>query len=200
MMSYEIPSEEKDKALKSLESFTHLQKLLKECNDRLNLIYTPFKNNTNITPEQTYKARASLRIYRDRTADRFNELKQYAFKCFISLQPFSSDTQIVKLKKSFVFSVDDIQTQVNRFLELFSSLDSNDFGKAVITAVENIQKEISQLEQIVEARIKNYIQSNILARSWVDDVSDELQQKVETKIPLSIELVNQRTKELENKL
>ena len=86
----------------------------------------------------------------------------------------------------------DIEKQVNRFLDLFSSLDAKDFAQTIVKAVENVKKEIAQFEQIIEDRIKNHIENNILARSWVNSISDELQQKVEKKIPLSIELVNER--------
>lgn len=197
-MAYEVPSEEKDRASKAIIGFDHLLKTMAFCNDHLDLIYTPFKDNTNITPEQAYKARAALRRYRDKVADNFNGFKRIAFKCFVLMQPFSSDTQIIKLNKSFVLSIGDVEKQVNRFIELFDNLESKEFPQGVVKAVENIKKEIAQLQQIVEDRIKDHIQNNILARNWVDMVSDELQEKVEKKVPLSVELVNERNEKLEN--
>ena|ERR1019366_329566 len=197
LMSYEVPSEEKDAASKIIIYLDHLLKIMHFCDEHLDLIYTPFKDNTNITPEQTFKARASLRRYRDKVADNFNTFKRQAFKCFVLLKPFSVDTQIVKISKSFVLAIGDIEKQVNRFIDLFSNLESKDFGQTVVKAVENIKKEISQLDQIIEDRIKTHIQNNILARNWVDTVSDELQEKVETKIPESIRLVEERNEKLE---
>jgi dGTP triphosphohydrolase len=197
-MSYEVPSEEKDRATKIVLYFQHLIKIADFCNEHLDLIYTPFKDNPEISPEQVFKARAALRRYRDKVADNFNIFKRQAFKCFTLLQPFSVDTQIVKLTKSFVLSIDDIEKQVNRFIELFSNLESKEFGQSIVKGVDNIKKELAQLKQIIEDRIINHVQDNILARNWVDVVSNELQQKVEKKIPLSIELVNERNKKLED--
>lgn len=191
-MSYVVPSEDKDRAEKAIRLFDHLLKKLHMADEHLDLIYVPFKENTSITPEQTYKSRAALRRYRDSVADNFNEVKKIAFKCYVLLQPFSSDTQVVKLNKSFVFSMSDIEKQVNRFLDLFSSLDAKDFAQTIVKATENIKKEVAQLEQIIEDRIKSHIENNILARNWTNGVSDELQEKVEKHIPLSIELVNKR--------
>lgn len=196
-MSYEVPSEEKDKAAKIIVYFDHLLKIIKFCEEHLNLIYIPFKDNPEISSDQAWKARAALRRYRDKVADNFNIFKRQSFKCFTLLQPFTADTQIIKLSKSFVLSIDDIEKQVNRFIELFSNLEAKDFGQTVVKAIDNIKKELSQLEQIINDRIKNHIQINILARNWVDNVSDELQQKVEKKIPLSIELVNERNEKIE---
>jgi len=196
-MSYSVPSEDKDKAEKALVAFDFLLKKLQAANAHLDLIYTPFKENSNITPEQTYKARAALRRYRDKAASNFNEVKKIAFRCYVLLQPFSSDTQMVKLSKSFVFSMSDIEKQVNRFLELFSILDAKEFATTIVKSVESVKKEIAQIEQIIEDRVKNHIRNNILARNWVDAVSNELQEKVEKKIPLSVELVNERNKEID---
>jgi hypothetical protein len=196
-MSYEVPSEEKDKANKIIVYLDHLIKILNFCDEHLDLIYTPFKDNPEISPDQTFKARAALRRYRDKVADNFNVFKRQAFKCFLLLQPFAIDTQIVKLSKSFVLSIEDIEKQVNRFIELFSNLKSKDFGQAVVKGAESIKKEMAQLNQIIEDRIKNHIQNNILARNWVDTVSDELQQKVEKNIPLSIRLVEERNEKLD---
>lgn len=191
-LTYEVPSEEKDQAEKALMALDILVKKLKTCDEHLDLIYQPFKNNPNITPEQTYKVRAALRRYRDKVADNFNVFKRVAFRCFVLIQPFSSDTQIVKFNKSFVSAIGDIEKQVNRFIELFSNLESKDFATIVVKSIENIKKETSQLEQIIEDRIKTYIENNILAINWTDQVSEELQEKVEKRIPLAIKLVQER--------
>lgn len=194
-LSYEVPNAERDKASKIILNLDHFLKMLKVCEEHLNLIYTPFKDTQNITPQQTFAARAALRRYRDAVALNFNNLKRQAFKCFVELQYFSFDTQIVKLNKSFVLGISDIEKQVNRFIDLFSDLESKDFGTTSVKAIDNIKKELAQLEQIIDDRIKKHIQNNILARTWVDTVSDELQQKVEKRIPLSIQLVEERNKD-----
>jgi|ERR1017187_5352782 hypothetical protein len=191
-LSYEVPSEEKDQAEKALMAYDILTKKLKTCDEHLDLIYSPFKNNPNITPEQVYKVRASLRRYRDKVADNFNVFKRIAFRCFVLMQVFSSDTQIVKFNKSFVVAIGDIEKQVNRFIELFSNLESKDFAAIVVKSIENIKKETAQLDQIIEDRIKPYIENNILAINWTDSVSEELQEKVEKRVPLTVRLVEER--------
>ena len=196
-MSYTVPSEEKDRAEKILKGFDFLLKKLQAADEHLDLIYVPFKENPSITPEQTYKARAALRRYRDKVADNFNGIKRIAFRCYIMLQPFASDTQIVKISKVFILSMSDIEKQVNRFIDLFATLEAKDFAQTVVKAVENVKKEVAQLQQIAEDRIKGHIETNILARNWVNNVSEELQEKVEKRIPLAVELVNERNKMLE---
>lgn len=197
LMTYEVSEDEKEKAMKALRAFDYLLKLIDFCNDHLDLIYIPFKDNQNITPEQTYAARAALRRYRDKVADNFNGLKRISFRCIVLLQPFASDTQIIKLNKAFTMSVGDIEIQVNRFIDLFSNLEAKDFSQSIVKGVEGIKKELAQLEQLIDERMKEHLQNNILAINWVDSISDELQEKIEQKIPLSVSLVEERNNKLE---
>jgi hypothetical protein len=194
-MSYEVPDEDRERAEKANDAFDYLLRKIHKCDEHLDLIYTPFKDNSNISPEQLYKVRAALRRYRDRVSDNFNALKRISFKCFVRLQPFSTDTSIAKLSKAFVVSIGDVEKQVNRFIELFGQLDSKDFPANLVKSVEAIKKEMAKLEQIVEDRIIKHITENVLARSWVDGVSEELQEKVEQKVPLSIRMVEKRNGE-----
>lgn len=193
-LSYSVSDEEKEKAEKALAYYNYLIKTVKEANDHLDLIYVPFKDGDPITPDASFKARSALRRYRDANMEIFNKFKRIAFKCFSLMHEFSSDAQVVKLNKSFVLSIGDIEKQVNRFADLFSDLKSKEFGASVIKSIENIKKEVAQLEQIVEDRIMTYIEKEILHRNWTDLVSKELQQKIEEKIPESIKMVNERKK------
>jgi hypothetical protein len=195
-LSYEVQNEEKDRANKAILYLDYIVKLLRKCNEHLDLIYTPFKDNPNITPADAYKARAGLRRYRDRVADNFNQLKRNAFRCFMLLRTFDSDTQTNKLTKAFVASIGDIEKQVNRFLDLFGELESKDFGATVVKSIENIKKEISQFEQTIEDRIKSHIQNNILAKSWTESISKELEEVIEDSIPFSRRLVEEREEKM----
>lgn len=194
MMSYQITDSEKERAEKAMRWFTHCLKLLEQCDDHLNLMYNPFKKNVEIPADEIFARRASLRSYRDKVVENFNIFKKVAFKAYVIMQPFTSDTQIEKIMKSFVTSIEDVETQVNRFVDLFNNIKSEDFVKGIITAIEHIKKEIAELTQIVEDRVKNHLQVHILARNWVDSVSDELQEKVEKKSPLVMQLVEDRMK------
>lgn len=194
-LSYSVTNEEKERAEKALAYYKFLVKTIKEALAHLDKIYVPFKDGQAITPEESWKARSALWRYRDANIELFNKLKRISFKCFSIMHEFSSDAQVVKLNKSFVLSIGDIEKQVNRFAELFKELKSKEFGASVIKSIENIKKEVAQLQQIVEDRIMTYIEQDLLNRSWVDLVSKELQQKIEEKIPTSIQLVNQRNSE-----
>ena len=157
---------------------------------------TPFKENSDMTPEAVMKARVAIRRFRDQSAENFNDFKVAAFKCVNAMQPFSSDTQTIKLMKSFVNSVNDLETNVNDFIGLFDELDGKDFAKNIVSLIEAIQNKCEEIEEIIDERLKDHIQSNILAKNWVNSVSDELQTKIEKKTPLMLDLFNKRQDQL----
>ena len=191
-MSYEITDAEKKQAEKALLRFNYTSKLLKKASDHLNIMKTSFKDDPDMSPKEVWRTRAAIRRFRDKSVDNFNEFKAAAFKCVSAMQLFSSDTQTIKLMKSFINSVDELEMVVNKFVELFDDLKSKDFPKEIVSSMEAIQKECENIEEIIDERVKHHIQTNILASNWVDAVGNELQLKIEHKAPLVVELFNQR--------
>lgn len=195
-MTYDVSDAEKAEAEKALIYFSHALKLLTMASDHLNIMKTPFKSNPDIPPDEVMKARAAIRRFRDKSIDNFNDFKKIAFKCVNIMQNFASDTQTVKLMKSFITSIDDLEQKVNQFVDLFADLESKDFPSKIVSTIEIIQKQCEDIEEIIDERIKKHIQTNILATSWVDSISNDLQMKIEQKTPLILDLFNKRQDQL----
>lgn len=195
-MSYDVSDTEKHQAEQALTYFNAAEKLLTKSSDYLNTMKTPFKDNPDMKPEDVMTARAPVRRFRDQAIDNFNNFKTVAFKCVNVMQTFSSDTQTLKLMKSFIAAIDDLEVKVNSFANLFNDLQSNEFPKDVVTHIEDIQKQCDEIGEIIDERIKAHIQTNILATSWVDSVSNDLQMKIEQKTPLIMDLYNKRQDQL----
>jgi hypothetical protein len=195
-MTYDVSDSEKSIAERALIHFSQSKKFLDLAADHLNIMKTPFKENPEMKPEDVMEARPAIRRFRDKSVENFNEFKESSFKCVNVMQNFASDTQTVKLMKSFIASIDDLEIKVNNFVDLFDDLESADFAKNIVASIEEIQKQCEEIDEIIDERIKNHIQTNILATSWVDSVSNDLQMKVEKKTPLLLELFNKRQDQL----
>lgn len=195
-MSYEVSNTEKTQAEQALICFNHTLKSLQLASDHLNVMKTPFKDSPDMTSEEVMKARAAIRRFRDKVIDNFNVFKQNSFKCVNTMQAFASDTQTVKLMKSFIASIDGLELKVNDFSDIFNDLQSKDFAKDIVKNIEGIQKDCEEIEEIIDERIREHIQNNILATSWVDSVSNDLQMKIEQKTPLVVDLYNHRQDQL----
>ena len=195
-MSYDVSDEEKNQAEKALLAFEHASKLLQLANNHLDIMKTPFKDNPEIDPKDVIKARVAIRRFRDQAVDNFNTFKRQAFACVSIMKLFESDTQTLKLMKSFISSIDDLENKVNQFVELCNDLEAKSFVADVVKSLEGIQDQCKDIQEIMDERIKNHIQSNILATSWVDNVGSDMQMKIEEKTPLIIDLFNQRQDQL----
>jgi len=106
-MSYDVSDSERSQAEKALLYFKAAEKYLVQASDHLNIMKTPFKDNQDMTPEDVMTARAVIRRFRDKAIENFDSFKKVAFDCVNLMQTFSSDTQTLKLMKSFISSVDD---------------------------------------------------------------------------------------------
>jgi hypothetical protein len=195
-MTYDVSDQEKTQANQALLLFAHALKQLDLASEHLDIMKTPFKDNPDISPEEVMKARAAVRRFRDKSVENFNLFKKTAFQCVNVMQIFSSDTQTLKLMKSFISSIDDLEISVNKFVDLFSDLESKEFITEIVKAIEDIQTQCEDVEEIIDERIKPHLQNNILATSWVDSVSNDLQTKVEEHTPLILDLFNKRQDQL----
>lgn len=195
-MSYEVSDTEKKQAEHALLCFASALKVLQQASDHLNIMKTPFKDNPNMSPEEVMKARAAIRRFRDKAIENFNSFKEVAFQCVNSMQMFASDTQSVKLMKSMITAIDELEVKVNDFGEVFNDLQSKDFSNNVVSGIEDVQRQCDDIQEIIDERIKTHIQNEILATSWVDSVSQDLQMKVEKQTPLIMDLYNERQNQL----
>ena len=191
-MNYDVTDAEKLQAEKALLYFSQSDKLLGIASDHLDIMKTTFKDNSDIPHEEIMKARAAIRRFRDKSVDNFNQFKMMSFKCVNVMQNFSSDTQSLKLMKSFISSIDTLEQKVNDFVGLFDDLEAQDLVQNIVTNIEGIQKQCEEIDEIINERIKSHIQSNILAKNWVNSVSDDLQMRVQKKTPLILDLFNKR--------
>jgi len=199
-MSYNVSDDEKRQAERVIMCLNSAKRELEKASVHLDVMKTPFKDNPEIKPNEIMDARAAIRRFRDKSVDNFNSFKHIAFQCVNLMQMFASDTQTIKLMKSLISSIDDLQNKVNKFVDLFDNLESKEFVKNIVESMEAIQKQCESVEEIIDDRIKNHIQSNILATSWVDSMSKELQIKIEKKTPLILDLFNKRQDQLNDVL
>ena len=196
MMTYEVSDEDKVQAEKAILFFNHAIKVLEIAQDHLNIMKTPFKDNPDVDSNEIVKNRAAIRRFRDKSIENFNDFKREAFKCVNAMQLFDSDTQTIKLMKSFISSIDTLEDKVNHFSKLFDDLESKSFPSDIVKAIEGVKKQCDEVSTIVDDRIKSHIQNNILATSWVDTVSNTFQLQIEKKTPLIVDLFNKRQDQL----
>lgn len=198
-MSFDVPDAEKRVAEKAYESFEDLLSLLRLASTHLDIIYEPFKKlQSPVDAETIMEYRVTFRDYRDKIKENYDEIIKKAYNCALLMGEFSSDNRIVDMMNAFVSAKDDLEKQVNRLLSIFSNLNSSEFAIYLTKAIELVKKENSQLKDLINDRVLEHISTNILAKNWVNNVTDENQRKVYERLPLIVELFRERQKAMNN--
>ena len=195
-ISTDISEEEKYYAKKIILNFKQCSKMLEFSKEYLESIFTPFKDNPNISGEEIYKERAMFREYRDELVNNFNEFKLIAFKCVNLCRRFESDNEVLKLINSFIMIIDELEKLVNQLIENFESskLKSNDFVKNITSKIEEIKKKISDINNLINDRIKTYFQENILASNWLDEIAEKHKIQLNKYEPIMVDIMNRKEK------
>lgn len=196
-MSFDIPDSEKRIAEKASYLLEELVGRLRLSSNHLNIIYEPFSKYDSLDPQMLMDYGHILRNYRDQIKKNYQEIMESAFQVAVLMGEFSTDTKTVEMMDSFIANIKDLEKQVNRLLVIFSDIGSNNFKDVLIRAIDNVKKQSSKLKQLINDRILDHIDTNILAKRWTSSVTDENQNKIYEKVPLIIQLLRQKQKALE---
>lgn len=195
-LTYDVSGEEKKLGEKALLYFDEADRLLNIALTQLDIMGVAFKDHPDIDTKEIIEFRRALRRYRDQTIENFKNFKIAASHCMSVMQPFISDTQVLKLIKLFSSSVEEISDQVSKFYNIFDNLESKSFVNDINTAINDIKKICEELKETIHDRIEDYIKNNIIGKSWLDGVSDQMQVSVQRQTPLVIDLFKHRQKQL----
>lgn len=196
-MAFEIPDAEKEVASVASDRFNAVIDAIDQAKDHLNLMYEPFKKHENISSKSLIKRRGVLNRYKQQVKKNFNRVMQLSLYALDKFQYFSTDTEISELISTFKDSVEDVEKQVNIFLDILNDYESTDFRKHVLSTIEGCQKQCVQLKEMIKDRIIDHIDANILTKNWVTNTGNELNFKIQNRIPLITQLYNERKKALE---
>lgn len=197
-MSFPVPDVEKRAAEKASEAFNNLLGRLKLVVEHLELVYDPFKKVEQVDNQTLVEYRDVFRKYRDKVENNFEKSFQTAFLAVNLLSEFPNHTQD-EILKSFMDQVDSLKEQLHVFLSLFDNLNSIDFKNNLLASIDSIKKGVNKTRQIINDRILEYIDTNILAKNWMSDISSKYHKNVKEKVPLVVELFRERQKALQNR-
>jgi len=208
-MTLDIPEEEKKIAATLVAWLKLLINKLMNFNNYLNLLYNPFKEYQTVSEESIHKYRATLWRFSEEIEKEYLgkntvsgtnpkdwSIKKTAFMCAAKLKEFSSDTHISKLLESFSDDATDVEDNVDRLVAIIRNYTSSTFRNNVVSSMENTKKEISELKKLIEDRIIDHINTNILAKNWIEDSSQELNIPVQKREPYVVRLYQEREKRL----
>ncbi len=199
-LSISIPDDERKIAASAVVHFEKLVKKLQALNKHLNLIYNPFKEYQTVSAESVHQYRKAIWEYRKQIIENFHKVKELALICVRDLSHFDSDTHITELLSAFSDDIGDVEDQITSLTSILSNWDTGNYKNNVTTAIETLKTEIAEIRKLIYDRIIDHINTNILAKNWVDNISEELNMSIKQQEPLIIQLYQEREKKLKQML
>jgi hypothetical protein len=199
-MSLDVSSHEQKVAQKSIVYFQLLNKKLESFNTHLDILYNPLKSNENVSEKSVIDHRSALRRFHDKVQENFEELKKIAIYCLQNFNYFSSDTKINELIRTFNDSFNDVEDGLDVLLDALNNWQDKEFRNHIIQNMENVKKQIKELEDLVEERIIDYINTNIFAKNWVDNLDEDLKMSIKEREPYVKQLHKEREEALKQTL
>lgn len=191
-MNLDVPDAEKRVAEKASEAFESVMAQLKLTSEKLDLISVPFSKVQRLDSEEVVENRAMLRKYRDEIKNLFDTTFKTAYSAVSLMSEFATDSAVEELMQSFVSALRELEKQDNYFLSIFSNLNSPEFKDTLLLSVDAVKRQGSQLKQLINDRVLEYIDTNILAKNWESLVNDQYKDKLKSKTPLLVQLFKER--------
>ncbi|HSH35200.1 hypothetical protein [Schnuerera sp.] len=176
-LSFEIPEADKEIAEEAKMYFESVSKYLKIATQHLGVIYDPFVEHSDVPVESVIRHRGLLTRLSNKIEENFEKVQVNAVKALQKLHHFSvGDSDIQELINSFEESVDSVTDDVSTLLSLLRyNYRSSEFRSRVINLVDRIRSNSKELTDFIYDRIIDHIDSNLLAKDWMDEAKDKLE-------------------------
>lgn len=191
-MIYNIPDSQIEKARKAKELFEDLIGLVRFCNNHLDQIREPFDGLTETNGEVLAKEKKLFQRYAGAIRHNFDLVLKKSNRCAILMSEFATDTKVQTMMNSFLSYIDEIEKESKRLLDVFDNFKNPNFPVSLISAIDQIKKTNVQIKELVNDRILEFIDVNILASDRVKDITDENDNRVYDKKPLLVQLYEER--------
>ena len=171
-MSFNISETDKNVAENISKFLVNVVNQIKIIENHLDLITTSFKNAENIDIDYLYQKRGAFARYARQAKENFYKLQINAANAIKLLKIFEIDTHISELIKSLTDSIQQINKYYNDMLDLLNDVKSDDFKKNLMEKIDTINQKLSNLEVLINERIIQHIDENILSKNWINQLND----------------------------
>ena len=100
---------------------------------------------------------------------------------------------------SFMGTIRELEKYIDTYVSIFSNLNSPDFRNHLISTIDSIKKQFNQISQLVTDRVLDHIDNNILAKDWAKNVLDRVDEPLQDRVPLVVQLFRERQKALKER-
>ncbi len=199
-LSFDIPESEKKLTQEIISNLESLKGHIGQAIEHLDKIYQPFQKYTTISTEKLIQNRGVLNRYKQQIKSNFENVKKIAFFILQKMQKFQNDGQIAELTNAFRDEIEQLEKKVEKILSALDNFRAADFRDELLKSIEAVQEEQKTIDNLIQDRLIQHLNVNILAQNWTEPVGKLLQQTIEPHTPALLELYQEREKAVEQHL
>jgi hypothetical protein len=192
--AFSVPVEEKQVATESNELLKAVIWSANKINNHLKIIHGPFSKTDSIPANAILNNRGYLFRFKETLLELFSEFKKRSFLAIKKLNFFNKDSHIKELINSFINDVGDLEKITNDIVEAITSYKDPDYSSNIVSLIDSFEEIELQVENFINDRIIDHIDTNILARNWMDNTDDNFDSTLVEEIPFVTQLLQEREK------
>lgn len=178
-----IPEADKEIAKLCIELLKSTVTRLGYSDDLLNKMYLPFKENTGASTESFKKDSPAIFRYKENIKKTFSEIKYMVLKSIGQFVYFDSDTKAHEMNESLKELSQDLENLVVEVLDVMDDVEDPNFQTNIIKGMDSIKQQTTSVVELIEDRIIDYLEDNILNTNWFNKSKSDIQLELNEKIP-----------------
>lgn len=181
-MSFPVPDSKKDQAKDCIERLTNVNNLANQLKESLEILSSVFTEFKQIDGEKFYSKRGMLSKYKQDNLNLFKDLKDEGIFVINILDDFNpkSDSIVNEILESFKNNIDDIEDSLESLGNSLLDFDDLDFQNKILILVENCNTNIIKLVKLVDDRAIKFLEDDVIADKWEDQLSDDIKKDLKT--------------------
>lgn len=197
-MTLDVPLNEKKTAANTVLYFEKLLNKLNAFNTLLDKMYEPFKAYQTISEDSINNYRQALWNYSKEIKESFDDINDLAVLCVSGLNKFQSDAAVSDLTSAVVDNLNDLEDEIKELTDNISAWDDPEYKTSIVNSMDTTKLTIDEIIKLVTERVIDHINTNILAKSWMDKLDESNNKIINDNEPAIKRLFKERLEKLKD--
>lgn len=197
-MTLDVPLNEKKTAANTVLYFEKLLNKLNAFNTLLDKMYEPFKAYQTISEDSINNYRQALWNYSKEIKESFDDINDLAVLCVSGLNKFQSDAAVSDLTSAVVDNLNDLEDEIKELTDNISAWDDPEYKTSIVNSMDTTKLTIDEIIKLVTERVIDHINTNILAKSWMDKLDESNNKVINDNEPAIKRLFKERLEKLKD--
>lgn len=175
--SVPFSDEEKQEARLAMTKLGEFLKQLWAAQQHSERLMDVLNKSPDVPSEQLFSIRHLIRRFRDEVRQHFVQLIPSFSAAITTLNPFIKDTETSSIRETLIDAVQQLSEVVETYMETFEDFNAPDQIQRLKSLFQKIKQLSQGIESIVETRLRDHFEKNILRRQKISDLQNGIRRR-----------------------